>query len=38
MEKKIYEEIKEIKILNLAQAQLMRDILLEIRRITNGKS
>jgi len=36
MDKKTYEELKEIKTLSLATASLLRDILIELRRFKNG--
>jgi len=33
MDKKIYEEIKELKTLAVVQAQLLRDILIELKEI-----
>jgi len=37
MEKKIYEELKEIKMLTLAQIDLFRNILIEIKELRRIK-
>jgi len=38
MDDKIYNELKEIKTLDLAMVSLLRDILIELRRTQNGNT